>query len=110
MPLEKETMTDIFTDVSVEGLRRVSAAHYFDSFTCFSVVPGVEVYQGKELIRVVTAGIPNGLNNAIVRCRLSPGIVADVIDETHAIFLQGALPIGSFAGRPAAGPGAAPDR
>jgi ribosomal protein S18 acetylase RimI-like enzyme len=76
----------IWTDTSKDALSKVSEDHYFDSFTCFAAVPGVEVYEGNEMIRVVSPGIPNGLTNTIVRCRLSAGNADAVIDETLAYF------------------------
>jgi ribosomal protein S18 acetylase RimI-like enzyme len=79
-------MTYEFTDKSRDALSKVSEDHYFDSFTCFSVVPGVEVYKSEEMIRVVSPGIPNWLTNTVVRSRLSTSDIDAVIDETLAYF------------------------
>jgi ribosomal protein S18 acetylase RimI-like enzyme len=87
------TMVNIFTDTSPDGLKDISIAHYFDSFTCFSVVPGIEVYQGDDMIRVISPGIPNWLTNTVLRCRLSAEAVDTAIDETVAYFeSQGVKP------------------
>lgn len=79
-------MEDVFNDLSADALSRVSAAHYFDSFTCFSVIPDVEVYRGADMIRVVSPGIPNGLTNTVLRCRLSADNADASIDETNEYF------------------------
>lgn len=86
-------MTGFFEDLSAEGLSRVSAEHYFDSFTCFSVVPDVEVHKGEDMIRVVSPGIPNWLTNTVLRCRISADNVDSVINETNAYFYaRGVVP------------------
>jgi ribosomal protein S18 acetylase RimI-like enzyme len=86
-------MTDIFSDTSIDALTSVSEQHLFDSFTCFSAVPGVEVYQGEDMIRVVSPGIPNWLTNTVVRCRFSPEDADTLIDETNEYFrARGVLP------------------
>lgn len=87
------TMENVFDDLSADALSKVSAEHYFDSFTCFSVVPEVEVYEGEDMIRVVSPGIPNWLTNTVLRCRLSGDNVDSVIDETNEYFYsKGVLP------------------
>jgi ribosomal protein S18 acetylase RimI-like enzyme len=86
-------MANIFEDLSAEALSRVSVEHYFDSFTCFSVVHNVEVYQGEDMIRVVSAGIPNWLTNTVLRCRIPDDRVDRVIDETNEYFYaKGVVP------------------
>lgn len=79
-------MTNVLTDTSKDALRRVSEEHYFDSFRCFSVLPDVEVYQGEDMIRLASPGIPNWLTNTVVRCRLSTGEVDSAIEETNDYF------------------------
>ena len=86
-------MTDVFSDLSVAAMSRVSVDHYFDSFTCFSVVPDVEVYRGEDMIRVVSPGISNALTNTVLRCRLSADNADRVIDETNEYFYaRGVVP------------------
>lgn len=86
-------MTNVFTDTSEDALSRVSEEHYFDSFLCFSVVPDVEVYQGEDMIRVASPGIPNWLTNTVLRCRLSAGEVDSAIEETNDYFRsRGVMP------------------
>lgn len=86
-------MADIFADFSKDALKNVGAAHYFESFTCFSVVPGVEVYKSEEMIRVASPGIPNWLTNTVLRCRLSSDNADSVIDETNEYFhARGVVP------------------
>jgi ribosomal protein S18 acetylase RimI-like enzyme len=77
---------DFFSDFSTDALKRVSAENYFDSFTCFSVVPGVEVYQGEDMVRIASPGIPNWLTNTVLRCRLSADNLDTAIDDTLAYF------------------------
>lgn len=79
-------MANIFADLSEDALSRVSKDHFFDSLTCFSVLPDVEVYKGDDMIRVVSPGIPNFLTNAVFRCLLSADNVDAVIDETDEYF------------------------
>ncbi|MBE0411634.1 MAG: GNAT family N-acetyltransferase [Anaerolineales bacterium] len=79
-------MVNIFTDTSVDGLKDISIEHYFDSFTCFSVVPGIEVYQGVDMIRILSPGIPNWLTNTVLRCRLNAEDADTAIDETIEYF------------------------
>jgi ribosomal protein S18 acetylase RimI-like enzyme len=79
-------MNKIFTDLSEDALNRVSVEHYFDSFKCFSVVPGVEVYEGDDMLRVASPGVPNWLTNTVLHCQLSDGTVDTVIDETLEYF------------------------
>jgi hypothetical protein len=79
-------MANVFDDLSPDALSRVSAKHYFDSFTCFSVVPDVEVYKGEDMIRVVSPGIPNWLTNTVLRCRIPDDNVDSVIDQTNEYF------------------------
>lgn len=87
------TMASVLDDLSTGALSRVSAEHYFDSFTCFSVIPDVEVDKGEDMIRVVSPGIPNWLTNTVLRCRLSGDNVDSVIDETNEYFYaRGVLP------------------
>lgn len=86
-------MANVFVDLSADALSRVSTDHYFDSFTCYSVVPDVEVYEGEDMIRVVSPGIPNWLTNTVLRCRLSADNADTVIDETNEYFYsRGVLP------------------
>ena len=86
-------MTNIFDDLTVEAMNRVSAEHYFDSFTCFSVVPDVEVYQGEDMIRIASPGIPNLRTNTVLRCRISDDNADSVINETNEYFYaRGLLP------------------
>jgi ribosomal protein S18 acetylase RimI-like enzyme len=79
-------MGDVFADLNTDALSRVSADHYFDSFTCFSVVPDVEVYRDQAMIRVVSPGIPNWLTNTVLRCRFSGDNADTLIDEICAYF------------------------
>jgi ribosomal protein S18 acetylase RimI-like enzyme len=79
-------MNKIFTDLSEDALNRVMVEHYFDSFKCLSVVPGVEVYEGDDMLRVVSPGIPNWLTNTVLNCQLSDGNADTVIDETLEYF------------------------
>jgi ribosomal protein S18 acetylase RimI-like enzyme len=76
----------ILTDTSGETLSRVSEEHFFETFTCYAIVPGVEVRVADELIRVVSPGIPNWLTNTVVRCRLSAENADAVIDQTNDYF------------------------
>jgi len=86
-------MANVLGDLSPNTLSKVSADHYFDSFTCFSVVPDVEVHRAEDMIRVVSPGIPNWLTNTVLRCRLSADIVDTVIDETNEYFsARGVVP------------------
>ena len=86
-------MANVFVDLSADAMSRVSTNHYFDSFTCYSDVPDVEVYEGEDMIRVVSPGIPNWLTNTVLRCRLSADNVDTVIDETNEYFYsRGVLP------------------
>ena len=86
-------MANVFNDLSADALSRVSMEHYFDSFTCFSIVPDVEVYKGEDMIRVVSPGIPNWLTNTVLRCRISADNVDSVIDETDEYFYaRGVVP------------------
>ncbi len=86
-------MTNVFYDLSANALSRVSAEHYFDSFTFFSTVPDVEVYKGEDMVRVVSPGIPNWLTNTVLRCRISDDKIDSVIDETNEYFYaRGVLP------------------
>lgn len=80
-------MSEVFTDLSKEALNKVSEDHFFDSLTCFSVSPEVEVYKGEDMIRVVwSPGTPNLLTNTVFSCRLSTDNVDTVIEETHEYF------------------------
>jgi ribosomal protein S18 acetylase RimI-like enzyme len=79
-------MNKIFTDLSEDALNRVMVEHYFDSFKCFSVVPGVEVYEGDYMLRVASPGVPNWLTNTVLHCQLSDGNVDTVIDDTLEYF------------------------
>lgn len=90
---ERFTMTNVLIDTSEDALRRVSEEHYFDSFLCFSVVPDVEVYQGEDMIRLASPGIPNRVTNTVLRCRLSTGEVDSAIEETNDYFRsRGVMP------------------
>jgi ribosomal protein S18 acetylase RimI-like enzyme len=79
-------MVNIFTGTSVDGLKDISIAHYIDSFTCFSVVPGIEVYQADDMIRILSPGSPNRLTNTVLRCRLAAEDADAAIDETVEFF------------------------
>lgn len=79
-------MHNVLSDLSPATLSKVSEDHYVESFTCFSVVSGVEVYAGEDMIRVVSPGIANSLTNTVVRCRLSADNVDTVIEETNEYF------------------------
>jgi ribosomal protein S18 acetylase RimI-like enzyme len=79
-------MTNLLTDTTKDALIKVSEDHYFDSFTCFSGVPGVEVYRGEDMIRIASPGIPNWLTNTVCRCRLSPDNADTAINETGEYF------------------------
>lgn len=86
-------MPKVLTDLSPATLRKVGEEHYFESFACFSVVPGVEVYQGEDMIRIASPGIPNWLTNSVLRCRLFADNVDTVIDETSEYFrAKGVVP------------------
>lgn len=76
----------IVEDVSKESLYKASQENHLDSFTCLSVVPGIEVYQGEEMIRIVSPGIPNWFSNAVLHCRLSDSEADETIDETVEYF------------------------
>lgn len=86
-------MASVFDDLSADALSRVSVDHYLESFTCFSVVPEVEVYESEDMIRIVSPGIPNGLTNTVLRCRFSAANADNVIDETNEYFYaRGVVP------------------
>lgn len=86
-------MAKVFADLSADALSRVSEDHFFDSLTCFSVLPDVEVHQADDMIRVVSPGIPNFLTNAVFRCRLSADNMEAVIAETNEYFYsRGVVP------------------
>lgn len=86
-------MGDVATDLSADGLRRVSEDNYAASFTCFSVVPEVEVHMGPDMIRILSPGVPNWLTNNVLRCRLADGDADAAIDDTNRYFVsQGVEP------------------
>ena len=76
----------VFSDFSNPALARVSEDHFFESLTCFSILPDVQVHESEEMIRVVSPGIPNWLTNAVLRCRLSPQNAHTAIADTNEYF------------------------
>jgi ribosomal protein S18 acetylase RimI-like enzyme len=70
-----------------EIMYKKSLENHLDSFTCLSVVPGIEVNQGEKMTRIVSPGIPNWLSNAVLHCRLSEAEADEVIDRTVEYFL-----------------------
>lgn len=86
-------MANVFDDLSEAALSRVSVDHYPESFTCFSVVPEVEVNKGEDMIRIVSPGMPNWMTNTVLRCRLSADNAESIIDETNEYFyIRGVVP------------------
>jgi ribosomal protein S18 acetylase RimI-like enzyme len=76
----------VFSDFSNHTMARVSEDHFFESLTCFSILPDVQVHEGIEMIRVMSPGIPNWLTNAVFRCRLSPDKLDAAIAATNEYF------------------------
>ncbi len=86
-------MAHIFSDLSDAALRQVSEDSFFDSLTCLSAIADVEVYDGDDMIRVASPGVPNEVCNAVARCRLSPDNVDSAIEQTNDYFYtRGVVP------------------
>lgn len=79
-------MAKVFDELSADALSSVSVDHYIESFTCFSVVPSVEVHRSNDMIRILSPGIPNWITNTVLHRRLTSENADEVIGRTDEYF------------------------
>ncbi|MGJ3240719.1 MAG: GNAT family N-acetyltransferase [Anaerolineae bacterium] len=62
-------------------IRSICLHHFYESLTCFSVLPDVEVTSSDTLIQVISPDIPNWLTNAVFKINLEPEDIEQQIDS-----------------------------
>lgn len=70
----------IFTDTSDHGMRQIAKTHFFDSLTCFSVLPVVTVHESDIIRQVMSPNMPNWLTNAVFDCQADEHSINELIE------------------------------
>lgn len=85
-------MTEVFNDVSAEGLARANQLSLEGQWVARGRGPGCEIYDGPDMLRVYT-GVPSLSFNCVVRVQLEPEEADRKIDRTHAYFDSRKVPM-----------------
>ncbi|MEZ4517106.1 MAG: GNAT family N-acetyltransferase [Chloroflexota bacterium] len=74
--------------LSDEATKDICLQHFYDSMTCFALLPEVQMDRSESMTRVISPDIPNWLTNAVFNINLAPNKVEAAIAGTTRYYLE----------------------